>query len=531
MQGCEQMVGADRTSQDHGGSYSHRYRLKYDKFTRERMADEKTDMAARERGFDLYRRGPLRRSSPRRRRPQEGGCIALVSNLERSDSARGGGISAAPEKGSGWGMRTVNLKADDGSVDPEEGRILEFMATASPEELSELRQSLSVDDGGTHRDGLSEEVIRSVSSLNNDQKAILMEVLDGAEAPVVEREESAASAEFEEPDGKLDLEENEGRARKVAMKQAPSRTLLRAVQPERSEDEVAARHQGISRCSMGDENDAMRESVDVRMHTLNASLSRKTFEALKPSRDGEPPADSPSARPVSALEVLPPVDMTGRRRQDQRQSYLVQGLVTSRRSVNTTAEYMAITIPVLPRGRVLEVVIHSTWGDPNLVGLNGIELFDDSGGRLSFTRGSVASTLTPVEVLPKEEKPSGAMLMNLVREPYLTQDDMHTWLALFDPDGNQRIILDLGPKPVCLAMVRVWNYNKSRLYSARGVRNITLLLDRVPIFTGEIRQGPGELRQPRECCEHILFTDDLSVLARVEEADWLADSFENEGES
>ncbi|KAF4696984.1 hypothetical protein FOZ60_013335, partial [Perkinsus olseni] len=97
-------------------------------------------------------------------------------------------------------------------------------------------------------------------------------------------------------------------------------------------------------------------------------------------------------------------------------------------------------------------------------------------------------------------KPSGAMLMNLVLEPYLTQDEMHAWLALWDPDGNQRIILDLGPKPV-------------------------------PIFTGEIRQGPGELRQPRECCEHILFTDDLSVLARVEEADWLADLFENEGES
>ncbi|KAF4757708.1 hypothetical protein FOZ63_019439, partial [Perkinsus olseni] len=138
-------------------------------------------------------------------------------------------------------------------------------------------------------------------------------VLDGAEAPVVEPEESAASAELEEPDGKLDLVENERRARKVATKQAPSSTLLRAVQPERREDEVAARHEGISHRAMGDENDAMRESVDVRMHTLNASLSRKTFEALKASRDGEPPADSPSARPVSALEVLPPVDMTGRR--------------------------------------------------------------------------------------------------------------------------------------------------------------------------------------------------------------------------
>ena len=38
-----------------------------------------------------------------------------------------------------------------------------------------------------------------------------------------------------------------------------------------------------------------------------------------------------------------------------------------------------LEIPTLPKGRQLIINIRNTWGDRHYVGLNGIEVFTDSG--------------------------------------------------------------------------------------------------------------------------------------------------------
>ena len=43
-------------------------------------------------------------------------------------------------------------------------------------------------------------------------------------------------------------------------------------------------------------------------------------------------------------------------------------------------------------------------------------------------------------------------------------------------------------------MIRVWNYNKSRIHSYRGARYIEILLDERPVFKGEIQKAPGMLQ-------------------------------------
>ncbi len=45
-------------------------------------------------------------------------------------------------------------------------------------------------------------------------------------------------------------------------------------------------------------------------------------------------------------------------------------------------------------------------------------------------------------------------------------------------------------------MIRVWNYNKSRIHSFRGVKDVILSLDGESIFAGEIQKAPGLVASP-----------------------------------
>jgi len=46
-------------------------------------------------------------------------------------------------------------------------------------------------------------------------------------------------------------------------------------------------------------------------------------------------------------------------------------------------------------------------------------------------------------------------------------------------------------------------------------------LDGKPIFKGEIKKAPGNTKDPEACCEIILFTENDSILERIDESDWL----------
>jgi hypothetical protein len=45
-------------------------------------------------------------------------------------------------------------------------------------------------------------------------------------------------------------------------------------------------------------------------------------------------------------------------------------------------------------------------------------------------------------------------------------------------------------------MIRIWNYNKSRIHSTRGVKLVKIALDDETIFQGEIKKAPGLLTNP-----------------------------------
>ncbi|CAK4149038.1 unnamed protein product [Aphanomyces euteiches] len=178
-------------------------------------------------------------------------------------------------------------------------------------------------------------------------------------------------------------------------------------------------------------------------------------------------------------------------------------------------------IPILPRGRTLVLECFTTWGDPYYIGLNGLDLFDDRGQpvKVSSPQNQVRAVPASINVLPEyasDKDPRVAT--NLLDGVNYTCDDLHMWLAPFSPNQLHTVTVEFDAQ-VVLSMVRIWNYNKSRAHSFRGVKNARLLLDNAVIFQGEIRQAPGILGAVEQCCEVILFTTDESLLAKIEQVD------------
>ncbi|XP_054605101.1 katanin-interacting protein isoform X3 [Nothobranchius furzeri] len=182
-------------------------------------------------------------------------------------------------------------------------------------------------------------------------------------------------------------------------------------------------------------------------------------------------------------------------------------------------------IPVLPQGQRLVINILSTWGDRHYVGLNGLEVFSSSGEPLQPAQ--IYADPPDINILSAYGK-DPRVVTNLIDGVNRTQDDMHLWLAPFTPNCNHAIFLDFGA-PQQIAMIRVWNYNKSRIHSFRGVKEVEMMLDGRCIFRGEIAKASGTLTGGLEQFgDTILFTTDDEILEAISCYD---ETFLNEGES
>ncbi|XP_033073804.1 protein KIAA0556 homolog isoform X5 [Trachypithecus francoisi] len=177
-------------------------------------------------------------------------------------------------------------------------------------------------------------------------------------------------------------------------------------------------------------------------------------------------------------------------------------------------------IPVLPYGQHLVIDIKSTWGDRHYVGLNGIEIFSSKGEPVQIS--NIKADPPDINILPAYGK-DPRVVTNLIDRVNRTQDDMHVWLAPFTPGKSHSITIDFT-HPCYVALIRIWNYNKSRIHSFRGVKDITMLLDTQCIFEGEIAKASGTLAgAPEHFGDTILFTTDDDILEAIFYSDEMFD--------
>ncbi|KAM5151842.1 katanin-interacting protein [Mantella aurantiaca] len=164
-------------------------------------------------------------------------------------------------------------------------------------------------------------------------------------------------------------------------------------------------------------------------------------------------------------------------------------------------------IPVLPYGQRLCIKIVTTWGDRHYVGLNGIEVYSSTGNPVPITKiESYPPNKNALSAFGKDPR----VVSNLIDGVNNTQDDMHLWLAPFTLGKIHYIYLDFA-SPCEIAMIRIWNYNKSRIHSFRGVKDIEIVLDHTLIFKGEIAKASGTL-SGEQFGDTILFTTNDEIL-------------------
>lgn len=145
--------------------------------------------------------------------------------------------------------------------------------------------------------------------------------------------------------------------------------------------------------------------------------------------------------------------------------------------------------------------------------------------RLSHPGSQLWADPSDINILP-EYSDDPRTVDNLIDGVNLTCDDLHAWLTPYTPGANHYIWLEFD-EVTTLSMLRIWNYNKSRIHSYRGARYVEISLDDVMIFKGEIQRAPGRVSilDYESCCECILFTTNQAVLRLVEKYDTVFQSY------
>jgi glycosylphosphatidylinositol transamidase (GPIT) subunit GPI8 len=119
-------------------------------------------------------------------------------------------------------------------------------------------------------------------------------------------------------------------------------------------------------------------------------------------------------------------------------------------------------------------------------------------------------------------------LKKLISEKIYIKDGGNLWMTTFKSNSPLEFCI-LLPKKTRISMIRIWNYNKSRIHSTRGVRHISIEMDKKIIFLGEVQKFSGDNCNYLEEAEYILFTENKSIINNIDLNDWLNSALEETG--
>jgi len=271
--------------------------------------------------------------------------------------------------------------------------------------------------------------------------------------------------------------------------------------------------------------------IDPLKNPQQASDSGKKVEQpIKNTVKTEPELIAPLKKEEKQLEIAPKIEKGPDILDQFVQGFDLGGKKEKPQPVSTGITYESLKelysasnsfmIPELPKGKIITFDILSTWEDPHYVGLCGIEIFTSEGMPLKIHPTKISADPKDINILP-EYGSDPRTVDKLVDGTYFSKDDLHVWLAPYTPGMRHVITIDLG-LVTTISMIRIWNYNKSRIHSERGVKDLIVTLDeKNVIFMGEIKKAPGTLTDLQQCCEVMLFTENEDIISQISAHDWI----------
>lgn len=98
--------------------------------------------------------------------------------------------------------------------------------------------------------------------------------------------------------------------------------------------------------------------------------------------------------------------------------------------------------------------ILSTWGDKHYVGLNGIEIFSNTGEPAKI-KEIYADSIDIIESLDKKYDYNLYVINNLINGINQTRDDTNLWLTPYS-NGDHHYVYLLFQSTITIAMIRIW---------------------------------------------------------------------------
>jgi hypothetical protein len=209
--------------------------------------------------------------------------------------------------------------------------------------------------------------------------------------------------------------------------------------------------------------------------------------------------------------------------------------------------------PYLPTGLLFKIVVHSNWGDPNEIGLNGIEFFDQIGNSI-LEDNSINFTLKIVAIpsysnsnsyesrdvknVMNIQKIFGNNIKNFkntkwvskfinTRVADLNKDDDSNSISPLDNTfsnlnknleskkykenkNNPNCVYFLFNKPISISYMRFWNLEYS---PSKGCKEIDILCDGQLIYKGILKKAVDDLSYSTI----VLFTSDEKITKNIDE--------------